>query len=265
MSGMLDRVANTTTTTIAGIEIELIRRGRGRPLLFLHPEIGLAPDAAVIAALAGSFEVIAPSHPGFGHSQLPDWMTTVEDLSYFYLDLLSALRLDDVVLVGIAFGGWIAAELAVKQPRQLARLMLANPAGVKFGPRDQRDIADIFSLPQQELDARSFHDVRNARHFNPNVSSEDEIYVELRNRESTGRFAWSPYMYNPKLLHRLHLIGVPTLIAWGEEDRIAPVDYGRQFAGRIPGARFQTIGQAGRYPHIEQPDAFARMVRDFAG
>lgn len=262
---MLDRIAKSTATvTIAGLEIQLVRRGRGKPLVFLHPEIGLAPDAAFIDALAPHFDVIAPSHPGFGHSQLREWMTTVEDLSYFYLDLLETLGFDDVTVVGNAFGGWIATELAVKQPWRVSRLVLANPAGIKLSAREQRDFADIFSLDQRELDTLSFHDAANARHFDPKTSSEDDIYVELRNRESAARFAWSPYMHNPKLIHRLHLIRAPTLVLWGESDRIASVDYGRQFAAKIPGARFATIAQAGRYPHIEAPDAFARAVHEFA-
>jgi pimeloyl-ACP methyl ester carboxylesterase len=262
---MLDRITGlTTTATIAGIETELVRRGDGRALLFLHPEIGLAPEAPAIDALAQRFEVIAPSHPGFGHSDLPQWMTTVEDLSYFYLALMETLGLDDVTLVGNAFGGWIAAELAVKQPRRVSRLVLVNPAGIKLSSREQRDMADIFSLPQRELDATSFHDPRNARHFDPKTSSEDDIYVELRNRESAARFAWSPYMHNPHLVHRLHLVRVPTLVLWGEGDRIASIDYGRRYAEKIPGARFATIAAAGRYPHLEQPEAFARAAEEFA-
>ena len=261
---MLDRVANPfTILPIAGLKTEVIRRGSGRPLVFLHPEIGLSAEEAVIDRLARQFDVIAPSHPGFGHSEAPGWMTTVEDLSYFYLEMLDALDLDDVVLVGVAFGGWIATELAVKQPRRTSRLVLANPAGIKLSRRDQRDMADIFSLAQKELDTRSYHDARCARHFDPKTASEDEIFVELRNREAAGRFAWSPYMHNPKLAHRLQLIRVPTLLIWGTSDRIASTEYGRQYALRIPGARLATIEQAGRFPHIEQPEIFAQAVSEF--
>lgn len=261
---MLDRVQSLGTIQITEVTIETIRRGSGRPLVFLHPEIGLAGAGAMIDGLARQFDVIAPSHPGFGHSDLPDWMNTVEDLSYFYLEMMEALDLHDVVLAGAAFGGWVAAEVAVKQPHRVARLVLVNPAGAKFGARDSRDMADIFSLPQKELDARSFHDVRLAQHFDPKTSSEDDIYVELRNRESAARFAWSPYMHNPKLVRRLRLIRVPTLVAWGTGDRIASDGYGRRYAEHIPGARFVAIEQAGRYPHVEQPEAFVRMLNEFA-
>jgi pimeloyl-ACP methyl ester carboxylesterase len=109
----------------------------------------------------------------------------------------------------------------------------------------------------------SFHDPAHAR-FDPKTASEDEVFVRLRNRESTALLGWSPYMYNPKLLGRLHRIRIPTLVLWGASDRIASADYGRAYARAIPGARFETIERAGRFAHIEQPDEFARRVAAFA-
>src|SRR3982074_119060 len=107
---MLDRIETANNLTdIAGVRIELIKRGTGRPLLLLHPEIGIKSTDRVIEELARSFTVIAPSHPGFGRSELPRAMTTVDDLAYFYLDLMDALDLRDLVLAGVSFGGWVAA------------------------------------------------------------------------------------------------------------------------------------------------------------
>src|SRR5215467_12028816 len=93
--------------TVNGIKVEAIEKGRGRPLLFLHPGIGLDRNAPVIDKLAEHAHVIAPSHPGFGNSEQPTAFTTIDDLAYFYLDLLEAFDLKDVVLVGVSFGGWI--------------------------------------------------------------------------------------------------------------------------------------------------------------
>src|SRR5262245_27740695 len=101
-------------TDIAGARIELIERGRGRPLLLLHPAMGIKGSDQAIDHLARSFRVLAPSHPGFGRSDLPRGMNTVDDLAYFYLDVMDALDLRDVVLAGSSFGGWIAAEIAIK-------------------------------------------------------------------------------------------------------------------------------------------------------
>jgi len=247
---------------IAGIETEIVERGTGRPLLFLHPEIGLDPNAPFIAKLAERFRVVAPSHPGFGHSALPKGFG-VDDLAYFYLDLIETLDLRDIVLVGVTFGGWIAAEIATKSTERISHLVLANPVGIKTGGREHSDLADIFGLTQAELDERSFHDPSVAA-FDPKAASEDEVFVRLRNRESAALFAWSPYMHNPKLAARLHRVRVPSLVLWGESDRIAPIDYGRAFAATLPDARFEPVAKSGRYPHLEQPELFARRIADFA-
>jgi len=81
---------------------------------------------AAIGELAKSAHVIAPTHPGFGRSELPKGMRWVDDLSYFYLDLLEQLDLRDVVVVGVGFGAWIAAEIAVKSCERIGRLVLAD-------------------------------------------------------------------------------------------------------------------------------------------
>ena len=135
---------------VEGTRIDLIERGSGRPLLFLHAENGIEPAHAAIDELAKSAHVISPTHPGFGRSDVPDGMRTVDDLSYFYLDLLDQLDLREVTLVGVAFGAWIAAEIAVKSTARLARLVVANAVGVKVGDRETRDIADIFALTEAE-------------------------------------------------------------------------------------------------------------------
>src|SRR5262245_47837952 len=106
---MLDRVGPNTLTDVSGVRIDLIRRGSGRALLLLHPVVGIKPTDPVLDELAKSFALIAPSHPGFGKSELPRHLTTVDDLAYLYLDLMDILELRDVVLVGVSFGGWIAA------------------------------------------------------------------------------------------------------------------------------------------------------------
>ena len=99
--------------TVNGIRIDAIERGIGQPLLFLHPGIGIDAKAPVLGYLSRAHRLIVPTHPGFGSSELPKGMSTVDDLAYFYLDLLEALDLREVALVGVSFGAWIAAEIAV--------------------------------------------------------------------------------------------------------------------------------------------------------
>ena len=116
---------------VGGTRIDVIERGSGRPLLFLHAENGIEPAGVAIDELAKGARVIAPTHPGFGRSELPKGMRTVDDLSYFYLDLLDQLDLRDLTVVGVSLGGWIAAEIAVKSSARFAKLVMANAVGVK--------------------------------------------------------------------------------------------------------------------------------------
>jgi pimeloyl-ACP methyl ester carboxylesterase len=252
-----------TSLVVNGATIEAVDRGKGRTILFLHPGIGIDPAAPVLAALDRGGRVIAPSHPGFGTSQLPKGMTTVDDVSYFYLDLLDQLDLRDVLVVGIGLGGWIAAEIAVKDCSRFSQLVMANAVGVKIGDRETRDIVDIWSLLFDEYNALAY--------FDPNVGKRDyktlpaaESLAAARNREAYGRFCWSPYMHNPKLKGRLHRIRIPTLFLWGTADRILSDKYGRAYCGMIAGAKFEPIERAGHFPHIEQPEEFARRALAFA-
>jgi pimeloyl-ACP methyl ester carboxylesterase len=260
MSAVAD--APLASLTVNGIRIETVDKGRGRPLLFLHPGIGLDPQAPVLDRMAERARVIAPSHPGFGGSEQPRHFSTVDDLAYFYLDLLDQLALEDVTLVGVSLGGYIAAEMAIKSTQRIGRLVLANAVGIKVGDRETRDIVDIFAKTEPELNALAY--------FDPQIAARDykampeaDVRVVARNREATARYAWSPYMHDPKLKGRLHRIRVPTLFLWGTADRILSEAYGRAYCAAIAGARFETIERAGHYPHIEAPDAFARAVLAF--
>src|SRR5215470_9642817 len=248
--------------TVNGIRLEVVEKGRGRPLLFLHPGIGLEPNAPVIDQLAEGARVIAPSHPGFGNSEQPKSFTTVDDLAYFYLDMLEQLDLKDVILVGVSFGGWIAAEIAVKSTARLSHLVLANAVGIKVSARETRDIVDMFALTEPELNALAYFDPKLAER-DYKAMAEADVRIIARNREASARYGWSPYMHNPKLKGRLHRIRIPTLFLRGVADRVLTEHYGRAYCAAIPGARFETIAHAGHYPHIEAPDAFARAVFAF--
>ena len=247
---------------INGVRIEIIEKGRGRPLLFLHPGIGIDPATPVLDRLAESARLIAPSHPGFGGSEQPRSFTTIDDLAYFYLDLLDQLDLSGVTLVGVSLGGWIAAEMTVKSTQRLSRLVLANAVGIKVSDRETRDIVDIFSATEAEFNALAYYDPAiAARDYK--AMPDSDVRIVARNREATARYGWSPYMHDPKLRGRLHRIRVPTLFLWGTADRIVSEAYGRAYCVAIPGARFETIEHAGHFPHIEQPDVFARSVLAF--
>src|ERR1051326_2432488 len=193
----------TPSLAVNGTRIDMIERGTGRPLLFLHAENGIEPAMAAIEALAKGARVIAPTHPGYGRSELPKGMRSVDDLSYFYLDLLDQLDLRDIALVGVSLGAWLAAEIAVKSTQRLSKLVMANAGGVKVGERENRDIADIFALTEKE-----FIDIAYA---DPAVGTRDykalpdaEVLAAARAREATARFAWNPYFHNPRCAVRNH-------------------------------------------------------------
>jgi pimeloyl-ACP methyl ester carboxylesterase len=255
--------SGVSTAAVAGVRIELIERGAGRTLLFLHPGIGIAAEAPVLGRLAAAMRVVVPSHPGFGRSEQPKHMTTVDDLAYFYLDLMEALDLRDVVLAGVSFGGWIAAEIAVKSCERIGRLVLADALGIKIGGRETRDIADIFAMTEPQFNDLAYFDPAAAKRDYPALP-EEQLVVVARNREAMARYGWTPYMHDPKLLGRLHRIRVPTLVLWGAADRIALPEYGRAYAAAIPGARFATIERAGHFPHVEAPGEFAATTLAFA-
>src|SRR5262249_29169984 len=136
----------TKTISIAGISLELVERGQGRPLLFLHAGEGLAPERPWLELLSRKYGVIAPWHPGWGNSPLIDGSGSVDDLAYLYLDLAASLELDNAVLVGACFGGWVAAEMMVRSSSRFAHLVLVDPLGIKVRGRDERDIADMHAL-----------------------------------------------------------------------------------------------------------------------
>src|ERR1700722_12252851 len=196
--------------TVNGVRIEANEGGEGRPLLFLPPGIGIDATAPVLDALAAKARVIAPSHPGFGASDLAPTMTTVEDLSYFYLDLMEALDLRDTTVVGVGFGAWIAAAVAIKSTARMSHLVMANAVGIKVGDRETRDIVDVFATLDPDLNKLAY--------FDPKMGERDykslppaEVATVARNREALARFAWQPYMHDPKLKSRLHRIRIPTL------------------------------------------------------
>jgi len=252
------------TLVVNRTRIDMIERGSGRPLLFLHPENGIEPALAAIEALAKGARVIAPTHPGYGRSELPKGMRTIDDLSYFYLDMLDQLDLRDLTVVGISLGAWIAAEIAVKSTARFARLVMANAVGVKVGDRETRDIVDVFALTEKEFIDIAYCDAAvGTRDYK--VLPDAEVLAAARAREATARFAWNPYFHNPRLNNRLHRIRIPTLFLWGSHDRMLSEAYGRAYCAMIPGARFEMIERAGHFPHQEQPKVFSEKVLAFAG
>jgi pimeloyl-ACP methyl ester carboxylesterase len=254
--------SDTSTITLQGIELPLVRRGAGSPLLLLHGGGGPQDHLPFFTRLTDAFEVIAPTHPGFGGTPIPEQFDNLDDLVYLYLDLLDACDLHDVTLLGFSIGGWIAAEIAVRNTSRLARLILVDAVGIKPGNRDTRDIADIFGLPAPEVTKLLFHDPGKAP--NPAELTEAERTASAANRIALAMYTWEPYMHNPKLPQRLHRIHVPTLLLWGASDGLVSVQYAEAYRTLIPHATLTVIPAAGHLPQVEQPDLFVEHVLAFA-
>ena len=251
--------------SVHGVELEIVERGQGRPVLWLHGEEGLDAGARFLDALAGLGHVLAPTHPGYGRAPDSGAIDTVDDLAYLYLDLLAERDLRDAVVIGASLGGWIAAEMAVKSTERIGRLVLAAPMGIKVGDRETRDIPDIFALHPDQVAKLLYRDPARAT-VDYGTLSDAQLTVIARDREATVLYVWEPYFHNPKLRRRLHRITVPTLVVWGADDRFVAADYyGAAYRTAIPGARFETIGEAGHFPHLEQPAVLAERIHRFMG
>jgi pimeloyl-ACP methyl ester carboxylesterase len=248
--------------TVRGLELEVAHRGAGPLLLLLHGAGGIDPRAEFLDLLARHFEVVAPSHPGFGNSPLPDLFDSVDDLAYVYLDLLEQFDLRDVTLAGFSLGGWIAAEVAVRCAHRLSRLILAGPVGIKAGDRETRDIPDIFALPPDEVTRLVYHDPRKAA-VDYAAMSDEQLRIIARNRQSLALYTWEPYMHNPKLRYRLGRLKLPVLLIRGASDGLVSEQYLEAYRAAIPGARIEVIAHAGHAPQIEQPRALVERMLAF--
>ena len=245
-----------------GMELDVVRRGSGRPVLLLHGFQNVDPQARVLERLGRHAEIIAPSHPGFGDSPRPAGFETVDDLVRLYLEVLDTLPYEKVTLIGLSFGGWLAAEIAATCAHRLDRLILVDALGIKISDRETPDILDVFNTSPAEVRRRSWHDP-DAWAPNLDELSDEALVARARNWAALCLYGWHPYMYNPQLKRWLGRISVPTLVLWGASDGIVKPAYGRAYSALIPGSRFQLIEGAGHYPEIEQLEAFVDQVAGF--
>jgi pimeloyl-ACP methyl ester carboxylesterase len=251
---------STSTITVNGCKIALMRGGSGSPLLILHGASGAGGWLPFMAALAEKFDVLVPEHPGFGASDTPDWLDTIHDLAYFYLDVLDRLDLSRVHLVGLSLGGWIAAELAIRDTARLASLTLVAAAGIHVKGVAQ---IDPFMRTDEERIRDFFHDPKLADDMVARLLRPELADVAMQNRVTTAKLVWQPRGYDPHLRKWLHRIDVPTLLLWGANDRMFPVEYAFAYRQLIPGAQAVVIPECGHVPHLEQPAAFVRELAGF--
>ncbi len=254
-------MVNETFVEVRGTKLFLRGDGAGEPLLFLHGVQGLPGWTDALARLAEHFTVIAPDHPGFGHSDAPDGIDDVGDLAYFYLDLLAGLANGRVHIVGHSLGGWIAMAMAIRSTAQILSLTLVDAAGISV---DGVKRGDMFIGSPAETGKLLFAGEEAASRWAGLWQASDEMRETYdKNRAAAAKYTWQPRLYDPKLARWLHRINVPTHIVWGEGDFLIPPAHGEELQRLIPGATLTRIAGIGHLGDIEAPSAFADAIVPF--
>lgn len=241
-------------------EYEGPQASSGDVVLVLHGGAGARSVAGFAAAMSEHARVIVPVHPGFDGTPRPAALTEIADLASAYLDLIDALGLTDVMVFGSSVGGWIAAEMAVRDNHgKIRSVVLADAAGIKADPG--QEVTDVSTLTPAELGKRAFHDPR----FRPDPASftDEQRAAAIANQRTLAVYSGGPAMHDPKLRGRLHRVEVPVLVLWGEQDKVIPLEYGRTYARSFPRGHFVPVPQAAHFPFIENPDATFAAIRDF--
>jgi pimeloyl-ACP methyl ester carboxylesterase len=256
-----------TTSTVAvqggAFQVELRQEGAGPDVVWLHGEGG--PSwSPYHDALAQQRRVLAPTHPGYGASTGGDALDDIHDAIYFYLDLLDALDLHQPALIGHGLGGMFAAELAAVQPMRFSHLVLLDPFGLWL---PAAPTLDYFVLPPAELAEALYRDRGSAAaQATAKAPEGQEALIAYMLERAQSMAAAARYLWpNPDhgLSKRLHRVHAPTLIVWGQSDRVVPVAYAAEWQRRIPGSRLVVREDAGHMPHLEQPEGLAELTRAF--
>jgi pimeloyl-ACP methyl ester carboxylesterase len=255
-------VGQERSAQVAGLNLQYWEGGSGTPLVVIHHDIGSGGWSSFHNALAGSFRVLAPELPGYGKSDRPSWARHPRDLALLLGLWLDQLELDDVVLVGLGFGGWLAAELAVMRQRTLRRLVLVGAMGIK---PSEGEIVDqmLIDLPEYVEAGFANHDAY-IQQFGEEVSKDQTLVWDYA-REMTARIAWKPYMFSHQLVHLLGGVQTPALVVWGRENKVVPLVCGEAYARALPNATLTVVDDAGLWVDLEQPEELTRQITEFAG
>lgn len=258
----MSTVPNTTDfITIAGKKTQIMRGGKGPPLVYLHSAGGEMDWLPFHDKLAQRFSLIAPAHPGFSLSEGLEKIDHIHDLAWHYVDFFEQLDLRGVPVVGFSLGAWLAVELAILRPELVGKLIMVNAAGLR-----------LEGAPMAEWFIDDFDKMRQLLFFDPTSKIADEVMtldemhllMFLRAREATARVGWNPYLHNPKLPDHLRRVKSPTLIICGSDDKLIPPAHSRYYAEHIPGARFEIVNECGHMLPFEKCDDFVRLVTEFA-
>ncbi len=248
--------------SVCGGAISFLRLGSGEPLLVLPRDNGRAPDTQFLDLLGEQFTVYAPSLPGFHGSNTDDWhwLANVRDLAVVVGQLAGALGHGRFNLLGLGFGGWVAAELSTMSPASVQRLMLVAPMGIQ--PR-QGYICDQFVVSTESYARTAFADQAKFDAIYTAEPDFPQLDAWETDREMASRLAWKPYMYNTTLPRLLSGVTAPTLIVWGDADRVVPVECAALYAAALPQATLEVMPGVGHAVDLEYPQALAAIISAF--
>jgi pimeloyl-ACP methyl ester carboxylesterase len=246
---------------VAGLALRYLKGGAGAPVVVLHHSTGNPGWIPFYERLAERATVYVPDMPGYGQSARPEWAREPRDLAILLLQALTKLDLPRVTLVGLGFGGFVAAEMATMSPERLDRLVLVGAPGHQ--PREG-EILDQMMVDFHEYVMAGFRDEHGFR-----VAFGDDARRSFKelwdySREMTARLTWKPYMFSRRLAPLLREVRTPTLILHGAEDAIVPVDIAKQYAEALPNARLDVISGGGHLLEYEDPGAIAKRIVTFA-
>ena len=239
--------------------IPVKKGGTGDPLLVLHRDIGAPPNPELYDVLARRFTVYAPSHPGFDGAERPEWLRSARDIAVMYQWLLAELGLSRVSLVGLGFGGWLAAEMAAMSPTAFRRLVLVGAMGIRpmtGAILDQALVSYVDYVRAGFEDPGGFEKQYGVE---PPTSQLEQWDL---NREMSFRVAWKPYMYNPAFPQLLGGVRAPALVVWGARDRVVPLECGERYAKALPKARLEIVDGAGHFVEMEHPERVGTLVAE---
>jgi len=253
------------------LQTKVFEAGSGDTVVYLHGGGGVTAADPLFEALAGRLRVIAPLHPGFVDPDDVEEIRDVHDLALYHDELFDALGLDAVPVIGHSFGGMVAAELAAHVPHRVSKLVLAAPAGLW---NDDYPMADMFTAFPFEINNLLWADPSSSEAQQAMAAMAkdfaelkvDDPMVAMLQRVLPGLITIGKYMWplpDKGLSRRLRRIKAPTLVLWGEKDKLIPSRYADDFVAGIPNARADFIPDAGHMMPFERTSEFVKLVADF--